>query len=549
MPTYKNLLILTLGTIGACSAWAADEEACKLDAPQPDLIHNISSYTSYFAKVSADGRYMYYITNGSNYILDLESPGETRVMVPGPYDPVPAPPSGPDKKVQHFSVPRPSMLVYSTDDFIPKMKEQKTVDLSGESSVAQANNMGSYQSMGVIKDPPNGKPTYRVLAGSLEISEINTATGKEEKRFKQICGEEGLYQLPMLSKDGKYLSVYDTSEGVTKILEYKGGRDCKEVMNVGFATGKVEFAYDGSAITFHTDSFNISDKGNMFKSPKVDSVKNVFVMDIEKDGDKLKPGKLRKITNNTNPGENSYYPSFTTDGKVAFIHAEPKPNGDGMAFSFRRVPYKEMNGSLASPLSDPTCKTVTASTFALGALMQRVCGELFQGSGAGSTEAALWAMGLQPEACQKLVDKNWAQYESSVKADEALLRPARFEQSDLNQVTKEALLAVCPKKNPNSNKVHPVIYDTNGNTQITIEKDPAKVFEQQCFSCHDGAQGVSKYEWNKLTLNDLNRMLIAIQEGAMPRGNMQNREAIMQPLIEGLLKRQREMEEREANEE
>lgn len=550
MRNYKKAVALALGILGTSSAWAANEDACKLEAPQPDLIHNISRWTSYFAKVSADGRYMYYISSG-NYIMDLEAPGETQVKVPGPYDPVPAPPTGPEHKVQHFSVPRPGMVVYDNEQFISKMKQGETVDLTDESSTARVGDMGSYQSMGVIKDPPGGKPTYRVIAGSLMISEINMETKEEKNRENHACGEQGRYQLPMISKDGKYISVYDTEDGVTKILEYKKGSNCKEVLNLGYATGKVEFAYDGSAITFHTDSFNKEDVGNQFKSPQMDMVKNVFVLDIEKDGDKLKAGTLRKITDNVKPGENSYYPSFTTDGKVAFIHVDPKGRSDGRPqYSFRRVPYKNVNTSIASPLHDNNkCQEATASTFALGALMQRVCSELFQGSAAGGTEAALWALSLNPDACQKLVEKNWAQYESQIKNDDTLLQSARFDQSHLNNVTKKAVAAVCPKKNPNYHPPHPVIFDTNGDTHVTVETNPAVAFQQLCFSCHDGVQGTTKYEWDKLNLNDVNRMLIAIQEGAMPRGTTQNREAAMAPIIEALLQRQRDLEERAANEE
>ncbi len=524
---------------------ANQEEPCKLEAPQPDLIHYISGYPSYFAKISADGRYMYYIGYG-NRILDLEQPN-TEIIVPGPYDPVPAPPTGPDHRVKHFTVPSPSMQIFDNEKFLARMKPGETVNLDDAQPEIDGARVGSYQSMGTLEDKGDGKPTYRILSGSLTIGEYKIGKG-QTGHSRTVCDDNGRYQLPMLSKDGKYIAAYDSDEGVTKIMEIQSDNSCKDVLNLGFPTGKVEFAYDGSAVTFHADSFSQSDVGNQFGSPSGGTVKNVYVLDLTKDGNKLKAGALRRITDNSVPGHNSYYPSFTLDGKVAFIHGEPKGRETSSSlYSFRRVPFREASASAFPPAGETTCREGAAATFALGGLMQRVCTKLFEGTNASGTEATLWALSLQPEACQKLVSQNWQKYEAAIKGDATLLRANRFEQAHLDQLTKGAVAAVCPKRNPNQQPHHPEILVSSDATNPGLASPPEDIFLQRCQSCHDGANGVTKYEWNKLNLNDLNRMLIAIQEGAMPRGNLPNRSAALQPLVEALLQRQGELQEREAN--
>src|SRR5208283_674648 len=76
---------------------------CEIQDYTPERITNINASPSYFAKVTADGRYMCYIAKG-NFVMDLDNPS-TLVRVPGPYDPVPAPPVGPGNRVEHLSAP------------------------------------------------------------------------------------------------------------------------------------------------------------------------------------------------------------------------------------------------------------------------------------------------------------------------------------------------------------------------------------------------------------------------------------------------------------
>ncbi|RZA07372.1 MAG: hypothetical protein EOP11_07880 [Proteobacteria bacterium] len=537
-----SLLAIAL-TVASFTARADDDNSCKLQPDAPSLIYDIPGYPSFFAKVSADGRYMFYINNG-NHILDLQRAG-TRVTVPGPYDPVPAPPIGKDKKVKHFTMPSPDMRFYDLDKAIAAMKPGETVNLDAQPLNEERPRHGSYQSVGVISDSGNGKATYRTIAGSLNFAEFE-ADGDTVKQVpgKSInCGRQGSYQLPMISKDGREISVYDTSAGSTKILRIQDDGSCKEVLDLGIATGKVEFAYDNNAITFHTDSYTEGSNGRQFSAPGPDGVKNVYAMELKRDGENLSAGNIRRITSNIQSGNNSYYPSFTANGDVAYINSSKAPNED-MKFSFRvaKAPLNEEVHPLATLPAG--CETALAATFALGDMMQQVCRAMVNNRTLAGTDAALWTMSLDPKACRNLVQENWDRMESGVKGNQALLRTNRFKPEHLNSLTKDALLDACPTEE--RAQVPPNVHNFL-NTPENIDSMTGKqVFMAKCQSCHEGGTARS-FEWDNLKLEDVSMMLISIQDGTMPRGATQNRAQLMQPLIRELLAKQQALEEAAAN--
>jgi len=354
----------------------------------------------------------------------------------------------------------------------------------------------------------------------------------------------------MISKDGKRIAVFDTSVGVTKIFELQTNGSCKEVLNLGIPTGKVEFNYQGTAITFHVDTYDKSYEGTTFGAPKITSTKNIYTMELKPSNGKLLPGKIKRITSNVKPGENSYYPSFTLDGKVVYIHGEHDSKKNSGHYSIRKV-NPNLSSEAATNYLSPniSCGQITAASYALGELMQTICRNLVNQRTFTSSEAVLWSLGLDPDGCKKLVNRHWDKLEQDIKKNEKLLRTNRFSSGELSKVTKEALLAVCPKKAPAQKahkRPHPIVHEATGG------KGPVKIlsgdnfFKHRCFSCHDGGSA-THYEWNKLSLQEINKMLIVLQEGTMPKGFLRSREQQIQPLVQKLLERQEKLEERIMN--
>lgn len=135
-----HFLILLLTTH---HVFAETNEVCKMQEDTPEIIAYLQDDPSYFAKVSADGNYVFYISEGHNYILDLKH-GGSRVKVPGPYDPVPTPPIGPDRKVRHFTVPSPNLEFYSLDEALTKLQAGKTTE-------AKINPLSSFDAKGAYQ--------------------------------------------------------------------------------------------------------------------------------------------------------------------------------------------------------------------------------------------------------------------------------------------------------------------------------------------------------------------------------------------------------------
>jgi len=524
----KKIIFFLFGPI---SALAAGDD-CKIQGSRPELVTKIAGSPSYFAKIGPEGKYMYFIQNGRNIIMDLKDPA-TRLIVPGPYDPVPAPPTGPDMQSAHVTVPDGGMKFFNTKEVFATIKPGETIAPVILPKFTDLENNHSYQSVGVLKDKETENPTYRVLSGSLNIVDYDTKTTpwKKLNSRNRICGgAEGRFQLPMLSKDGREISVYDTQEGVTKIMAVNDNGTCKEKLNLGFATGKSEFNYQGNQITFHVDSTN-EGLGKQFRSMPAGMTKNVFTLDLVRDGDKLKPGALRRLTNNTENGTGSYYPSYTLDGRVAYIHAQRNTRDNTVAYSFQVINPENSRSSTALLMEgdDVDCTKVRAATFALGSLFVEVCKGLRADlERLGGTEAALTALSLDPAACKRMVNQYWERNAANVKQDAKILRTKRVTASHMGAVTKEAVAAACPGAQVGGTAS--VYTSPDAAVPMEMNRSPKQLFETYCRSCHIGGQA-KKYDWDNLSGDDLNRMLIAIQDGSMPKDGLENRVQVMRPMV------------------
>jgi hypothetical protein len=496
---------------------------------------------------------MFFIGNG-NHILDLEH-DHTLAKVPGRYDPVPVPPAPGKSTTRFFTVPVPYMQFFDLEASTSKMIPGQTLNLKDAKPVfSDSRSNYSYQSVGVLGKALRGPTRYRVASGSLEIRNYRLSSDGKWKTTGENVGhcpsaQAGRYlSLPMISKDGKMAAAFDSSTGTTKIFDLKDNGECSLALELGFATGKVEFSYQNDKITFHVDSYNSDLDGHQFSGIDHNMSKNIYTLDLARGRDgKLRTGAMQRVTANTKAGEGSYYPSFTMDGRIVYIHGARDIDSGRVRFSFRRVDPRKSPLSPSALEIGGTCPADTAAHFALGDLFKSVCKKLL-GDGLAATDAALWTLSLDPVACRKLVMNHWSDLVAQIKANEQLLRPNRFQQAHLDALTQESVLAACPKASAHTapEQWHPDMHESfvGGGSADT---DPRSIFDHRCKSCHDGGQS-AKFDWNNLSLQELNRMLIAIQQRSMPQGNFENREAMMQPLVEELLRRREAMEEMKANE-
>lgn len=536
-----SALVLT----GQALADDAVPPECKLRENNPKLIANIKESPNYFSKVTPDGKYQCYIADDTNIIIDLEHP-DTKVIVPGPFDPVPAPPVGPEHKTRHLSAPSGSgyngMAFYKMADIESAMKPGQTNNVSQNLQPVHLdqNNQNNYQSIGVLPGTQN-HPVYRMLSGSLSIDDYDTTTTpwKVVRHYDTVCGEEGRYQLPMLSKDGQELSVYDTSTQTTKILGVHNDGTCEEKLNLGYPTGKVEFSYDGKAIAFHVDSFASEDLGHEFSGVSNKVTKNVYMLNLVRNGNKLKAGAIRRLTSNTVPGQGSYYPSFTASGDVVFVQGTKDDSGR-TTYGFVKVDPKPVP-AMNFDVNDSACVDRTAAQFALGSLWTQVCSK-YAGT-MSATDAALWTLSLDPKACVQLVRENWNRMKDSVLSDDRIGRSGVVTPDALHGITAASLEKVCPTDRNSSPRGRTVAVAALNAVNVTHGPQSGHdVYASRCLSCHNGTQART-FDYNHLKLDEINNMLIEIDSGDMPREHVENRETALKPLVDDLLRKRTQAEQ------
>lgn len=534
-----SALLLT----GASQADETIPPECKLQDNSPKLVAKIQESPNYFAKVTPDGRYMCYIAD-ANIIMDLQNP-DTRVIVPGPYDPVPAPPVGPENKTRHLSAPsgggHDGMAFYNMSDVERAMKSGQTSDLSSDLQPVHLDkeNTHSYQSIGLLPGTRN-RPVYRMLSGSLTVDDYDTSARpwQQLRHRDNLCGMEGRYQLPMLSKDGQELAIYDTETQTTKIMGIHDDGTCEVKLDLGFPTGKVEFSYDGKAIAFHVDSFSNENQGEQFSGVSNTITKNVYLLNLIRNGRKLKAGPLKRLTSNSLPGQGSYYPSFTQSGEVVYVQGTPDGSGH-TSYSFVKVdpnPVPAVNFDI----KENACNDRTAAQFALGSLWSQVCSR-FAGM-MTATDAALWTLSLEPKACVKLVRENWSRMKSAVLGDEKITRGGIVSESALRGITAAALEKVCPTDRTRSTQRTVAVQAASAVRIAPGAQNAADVYSSRCLSCHNGTQG-RVFNFDHLTLDEINNMLIEIESGDMPRERIANREEVLKPLVDELLRKRTQAEQ------
>lgn len=423
-------------------SFSGQANVCNLREGSFDSAVRINGLPGYFFKVHPDGKYIAFIENG-NDLLDLET--GKQYDLPGGVDPV----WSPDGKFLTHPGDNDGMSFHHSEKAISSA-------LLGKPNDSQPFNddrlKGVYQSIGKQGD------TYSVITDYQGASiarykiedEKFTTVGDVAPLCKNI---PGIYSdLPMLSKDGKYLSSYDSTSRSTKIYSLNGN-DCTLAVDLGFPTGKVSFNNDSSQITFHLDQFGEFDDG-WFSGISKDKVKNVVSLKLEKKDEKLIPGEWSLVSKVTSAGDGGYYPDYDQAGNIYFL--EDRDN----YFQFIKVRQDQLewfpfdakifrtSGDCQNCLAEPP----KSSLEILSAMWARVCDQAEM----NLNNSPLHATAIDPVECRKMVEDLWT--------------PSL-------EVTKEALLSSCPKRNTEVGKITGV-WDTN--RMATAEG----LINQRCIMCH-----------------------------------------------------------------
>ena len=498
----KKLIAISLISI----SFSVSADVCQLNGGSFDSAVRINGLPGYFFKVHPDGRYISFIESG-NKLIDLTNGTQTRLQ--GGVDPVWSPDGA---MLTHPGNNEEGMSLYHADAAIAASVRGKPEEAK---AVSDARLQGVYQSIGKSGDTYSAITDHDgVSLAQYKITEgVITPSGERAS----LCGNIPNFSsdLPMLSRDSKYLSVYDSTTRSTKIYNINGV-NCDLAVDLGFPTGKVSFNMDSSQITFHIDQFGEFDDG-WFSGISKDKVKNVVAMKLTREGNRLIPGDWSLVSKAIAIGDGGYYPDYDAQGNIHYL--EDRAN----FFQFVKVRQNQLewfafDANILKRSGDCVeCnkRQDRNGLDVLATLWTNVC----EASGVDMRLSPISAASIDPVGCVALVNEFWT--------------PAL-------EITKERLLSSCPRHGQEQGNIV-------GEWDLNRQRNGEELFNSRCLMCH-GSQINASVEKRftiqvgpsdflggdtfrirdmlpafNLEENDertIRRMQSAISAGTMPRGSV-----------------------------
>ena len=254
----------------------------------------------FFFKPIANTSLISYTANEASYLFDMRTGKEQRI--PGNVDPVPTP----DGRL----LLRPGLLLYpmatlTKGDTIPVYEDPELPDEYQTASIQQERN-------GVVR--------YRVITGWRQGARFRDydVTFTAKGAYKNAvpvgtpfvpCGARNL-TLPINAKSGQEFGAYDAGTRTNVILEVTPMKSCLDKLDLGFASGKLSFSYDGSVIAFATSRVDTDADGLRLRPAEL----------VYKDALLLyrRTGRIVALSNNRGINALSF-PEFLKNGNVMVL--------------------------------------------------------------------------------------------------------------------------------------------------------------------------------------------------------------------------------------
>lgn len=373
-------------TLLVCSAEASD--LCSLNPASAEKRIKINGVPGFFFKVHPDGDLISFIEAEHNSMIDLNTGAEFSTT--GVIDPVWSPDG------HYMTTPTETgIAIYDGNKIIEDSK--KGVHKSTPFSLSGMK--GVYQSIGKV----DGK--YKMISDEdgMSISEFESSpTGPKvlSTTAKPCSNIENLgTDLPMISKDGRFISVMDANTKSTKIFKLNGLK-CDLAMDLGFGTGKVSFNKDSSQIAFHVDQFSEFQSG-YFSGVSADKVKNVVVLNLEETTDgKLSPTSWALASHHTKPGDGGYYPDFDKNGNIYYME-DVGNNFQFVKVNPKNLEFREMKDDLVFGKKHcVNCEAMKEKTESAHSILAK----MWKDACKSDSMSGELVMGIAPEDCSKMVN-------------------------------------------------------------------------------------------------------------------------------------------------
>ncbi len=489
-------LLLTLS-----SPVYAAPDYCELDtSPRSQSSVKLPFTPDYFISADPAGKYTAVISTGDgNRLVNMQTGRD--VAVPGGVDPV----FTPDGRFLTL----PGGVFYDMKDIEPLSSAGRDAD--EVDSAIDTGEGGVYQSIGILPGSTERKKVYRYMDDSagasyfdVEVEFDDRGNMSGQRRLTEsvsMCPEASNRDTPMLSKDGKYLSILNFETNTTQIWRVDDNGSCKMMVDIGVPTGKVDFDFStGSTpkITFHVDE--VTNNWRYFSGVSSGQNKNVFVMELEKEGsgdhEKWNVESMAKVVspnhNQNQLGNGSYYPRFRSDGTLVTVTG----GGDDYyldVFDANSLNYQPFNPEIFSGrvLAQPSCSDQTKNAFgaqtALGWLWADVCsnyaGEL------RTSDLILIPLGMKRDKCLELIEEKWTSRRGDFATRGAISGPggasdprSNLDASDVKRLDKADLIAACPQDSGAGGTDNDNTLDHGGGSrELTVEG----VVGRRCIGCHE----------------------------------------------------------------
>tara|TARA_R110000868_G_scaffold72133_6_gene210422 strand:- start:566 stop:2374 length:1809 start_codon:yes stop_codon:yes gene_type:complete len=518
----KNLTAAFITFSLMTNAWSVAMD-CSLNTTPIKKRIQLPSPPNYFISADPAGKYTAVIDSyDENMLVNMETGKHEKV--PGDVDPV----FTPDGKFLTL----PGGEFYDMDKIARKVdsgQSARNVDAAFDSGQG-----GVYQSIGILPGSTERKKTYRYMddgagASFFDVEMTFDSSGKmtnsrRKTSQKRLCTEASNRDTPMMSKDGKYLSILNFETYTTQIWRVEDDGSCKMMVDIGVPTGKVDFGFDNDnpQITFHVDE--IRNDWRYFSGVSAGQRKSVFVMNL----DKQNPGapneqwnveSMAKIVppNTEGIGSGSYYPRFRTDGTLVTVTQD----GNEDKFFLDVVETNQLNFEPFDPevlsgrnntITAVNCNDENKKPFqalvALGWLWADACTDY--ADQLRNVDLSLIPMGMTREACVEMVRKNWTAKIDDFRGEGRLMPPGgrtgwvdprEVLTENVRMLSVDDLLEACPDGEASDNTAGIEVVGSHNEDRGPMSVE--KVVSRRCIGCHE-SRNVSLSDSGEVERSDTN---------------------------------------------
>jgi hypothetical protein len=310
--TYRNL---AAAMFDKPDEWHAATGFLSANAPKMWVDHraritNRSSTPTprdigFFFKPVSGTSMITYTANDRAYLFDVVNGKELRI--PGHVDPVPTP----DGRFLTL----PGLAIHPMESLIRGDTASIFVDRELPDE---------YQTVSILKEV-RGDIRYRVVTGwhdnarfrDYDVKLVNGAKGAVIRpagpAFVPCTGR--VLSLPINAKSGREFGAFDVRRGTNGIMEVQEDGTCIDRLDLGFASGKLSFSYDGKLIGFSTAVINVDTAGTLLK-PSEAFYKDALILQRAN-------GRVVSLSRNR-PLRAMSFPEFLPNGTIMLLD-QPSP--------------------------------------------------------------------------------------------------------------------------------------------------------------------------------------------------------------------------------